>query len=44
MIKLKFYFKHISIFYASNEKCVITDPAVWALKQNSYVIDMDDAE
>jgi len=55
MVKLKFYFMHISylictmampknIFYASGEKCVIIDPAVLAFKQNPYVIDMDDAE
>lgn len=55
MFKLKFYFKHIgdqicttalpeNIFHATGEKCIITDPAIWAFKHNPYVVHMDDAE
>ena len=55
MFKLKFYFKHIgdqicttalpeNIFNATGERCVITDPAIWAFKHNPYVVHMDDTE
>jgi len=55
MFKLKFYFKHIgdqicttalpeNIFNATGEKCIITDPAIWAFKHNPYVIHMDESD
>lgn len=55
MFKLKFYFKHIgdqicttalpeNIFHATGEKCVITDPAIWAFKHNPYVLHMDESQ
>lgn len=55
MFKLKFYFKHIgdqicttalpeNIFHATGEKCIITDPAIWAFKYNPYVVHMDESQ
>jgi hypothetical protein len=55
MFKLKFYFKHIgdqicttalpeNIFHATGEKCVITDPAIWAFKHNPYVIHLEETQ
>jgi hypothetical protein len=49
MIKLNFVFKNIgdqvcttaipeNIFNVAGEKCVITDPKIWAFKHNPYVI------
>lgn len=55
MFKLNFYFKHIgdqicttalpeNIFHATGEKCIITDPAIWAFRHNPYVVHMDESQ